>query len=415
MPTRRRFLQSSLIAGISCSPLGRLLAGDAQSAPYTLTRDVPTKLYDGTSCYCHPRVGMARGAGENGTPRAVMTLNTVDMEGSDVFRHTLGLHSNDLKIWTEPREIPTLTARVESIEGQQRPIAVSDFWPRWHAASRTLLGTGHTVVYTPEWRVEKVRPRHAAWSIYNADDDAWSAWQALEMPDPVRFHQIGAGCTQRVDLADGNILLPLYFSPPEGNSRVIIARCSFDGRVLRHLEHGEELHIDDKTRGFHEPSLARYNDMYYLTLRNDAQGFVTRSRDGLNFEPYRPWTFDDGSELGNYNTQQHWVVHSDALYLVYTRRGLNNDHVMRHRAPLLMAQVDPERLCVLRATEQILVPERGARLGNFGVTDVSPDETWVTVAEWMQPRGVERHGSDGSVYVARVRWKRPNGLMRDEG
>ena len=54
------------------------------------------------------------------------------------------------------------------------------------------------------------------------------------------------------------------------------------------------------------------------------------------------------------------------------------------------------------------MPERGARLGNFGVTEVSRDETWVTVAEWMQPKGVEKYGSDGSVYVARIHWSRPN-------
>ncbi|HSG69862.1 MAG TPA: exo-alpha-sialidase, partial [Planctomycetaceae bacterium] len=93
------------------------------------------------------------------------------------------------------------------------------------------------------------------------------------------------------------------------------------------------------------------------------------------------------------------------------RRGANNDHVFRHRAPLFMAQVDPGKLQVIRATEQILVPERGARLGNFGVADVSPDETWVTVSEWMQPKGVEKHGSDGSVYVARIHWSKPNGLF----
>lgn len=66
------------------------------------------------------------------------------------------------------------------------------------------------------------------------------------------------------------------------------------------------------------------------------------------------------------------------------RETSNNDHVFRHRAPLFIAQVDPQRLCVIRATERILVPQRGARLGNFGVTDVSQEETWVTVAEWMQ-------------------------------
>jgi hypothetical protein len=114
--------------------------------------------------------------------------------------------------------------------------------------------------------------------------------------------------------------------------------------------------------------------------------------------------------LGNYNTQQHWVAHSAGLYLVYTRRGANNDHVFRHRAPLFVARVDPERLCVLRATERAVVPERGARLGNFGVTTVNRDETWITVSEWMQPRGCEKYGSDNSVYAARLRWRRPNEL-----
>jgi hypothetical protein len=192
---------------------------------------------------------------------------------------------------------------------------------------------------------------------------------------------------------------------------VAVIRSAFDGRQLKYLERGNELGVDDATRGVHEPSLTKLGDTYYLTIRHDRRGYVTRSRDGLQFEPLRAWTFDDGSELGNYNTQQHWVTHSAGLFLVYTRRGLNNDHVFRHRAPLVMAQVDPDKLHVIRATEQILVPQRGARLGNFGVTDVTPDETWVTVAEWMQPRGCEKYGSDGSVWVARLRWKQPNGLF----
>ena len=76
-----------------------------------------------------------------------------------------------------------------------------------------------------------------------------------------------------------------------------------------------------------------------------------------------------------------------------------------------MAEVDPVRLCVIRNTEKILVPERGARLGNFGVTNVSPKETWVTVAEWMQPHGVEKYGSDGSIWVARIIWNKRNKLF----
>lgn len=54
------------------------------------------------------------------------------------------------------------------------------------------------------------------------------------------------------------------------------------------------------------------------------------------------------------------------------------------------------------------MPEQGARLGNFGVTPVSPEETWVTAAEWMQPAGVEKRGSDNSVWVAKIKWSKPN-------
>ena len=416
---RRNFFKSSAAAGFSLLTAGRLAFGGEQqraaaagrsgSLPFRLSRHVPTRLFDGERCWCHPRAGIVPGAGKDGLPRVVMTMNTMHLEGSDVFKGMYGLRTDDLgKTWTEPREIDALAPRNETLDGQKRPVAVSDFWPGWHAATKTLLGTGHTVVYTPDWKVTRPRPRHTSYSVYDAGNDRWSDWRKLAMPEEEKFHDSGAGCTQRYDPADGTILLPIYFHPPGKSSHVAVARCTFDGETLRYREHGNELGIDDETRGLHEPSLARFGGDYFLTIRNDKLGFVTRSRDGLNFEPIRPWQFDDGSDLGNYNTQQHWVTHSEALFLVYTRRGANNDHVFRHRAPLFMAQVDTERLQVIRETERILVPERGARLGNFGVTDVSEEETWVTVAEWMQPKGVERHGSDGSVFVARIHWAKPN-------
>ena len=165
----------------------------------------------------------------------------------------------------------------------------------------------------------------------------------------------------------------------------------------------------------YEPSLTRFQDRFYLTLRNDSAGYVAMSKDGLRFEAPQKWLWDDGTDLGNYNTQQHWVTHSDGLFLVYTRKGANNDHVFRHRAPLFMAQVDPVKLRVIRSTERVLVPERGARLGNFAVTEVNERETWVTVAEWMQTWGPDvvippdnKYGADNSVYVARIQWDKPN-------
>ena len=166
--------------------------------------------------------------------------------------------------------------------------------------------------------------------------------------------------------------------------------------------------------GVFEPSLTRFRGRYYLTMRNDRAAYVATSEDGLRYGPVQRWRFDDGGDLGSRNTQQHWVTHSDGLFLVYTRVGANNDHVFRNRAPLFIAQVDPETRRVLRTTERVLIPERGAGLGNaFGVTEVSENETWVTSAEWMQgPKGIllpgNQYGSDNSVYAARIVWKTPN-------
>jgi len=194
-----------------------------------------------------------------------------------------------------------------------------------------------------------------------------------------------------------------------------VRRCDFDGRQLAMWEQGNELAVD-ANRGRGEPSLTQFQGRFYLTLRHDRAGYVSSSDDGLRFSQPRKWTWDDGSDLGNYNTQQHWVAHDQGLLLVYTRRGANNDHVIRHRAPLFIGQVDPQRLCVLRATERVLVPERGARLGNFGVTQVSDRETWVTVTEWMQTTAPNpydytvpmKYGADNAVFAARILWHEPN-------
>lgn len=412
---RRQFLKSSLLAGVSYTalraPVG--VAAEPDALGYRRTLDRPARYFDGEHFWVHARAGIVPAAGRDGQPRVVMTMNTMETVGSDVFRAVVGTETDDLGgTWSDVQEIAALAPREETIEGQLRPVAVSDYWPRWHVASRMLLGTGHDVAYAPDWTVGETRPRSPVYSAYDAAERAWRPWRRVEMPSADgKYFDSGAGCTQRFDLSDGSILLPFYFRPPKENSRVAVMRATFDGTTLSYVEHGDELSIEG-TRGLHEPSLTRFGDMFYLTLRNDKQGYVTRGGDGLHFEPYRPWTFDDGAELGNYNTQQHWVTHSDGLFLVYTRRGANNDHVFRHRAPLFMAQVDPERLCVIRDTEHILVPERGARLGNFGVTDVSPSETWVTVTEWMQPCGCEKYGSDGSVFVARLHWQKPNEAFR---
>lgn len=375
---------------------------------YQIELTTPAKLFDGQYSWCHPRAGtIPSGAEGNDScrPLVVMTLQKILLEASDVFSGMNEMRTADLgQTWSEPTPVPAFERQPF---GENREITVCDFTSAWHAASGRLIGTGHTVVYENN-RLVHVRPRATAYAVYDATRRTWGEWRTLKMPDDPKFSNAGAGATQRVDLPNGDILLPVYFTQiGQTQYSATVVRCGFDGRTLRYLEHGSELTVGI-ARGFVEPSLTTFGGRYFLTLRNDERGYVAVSDNGLGFGQPRPWTFDDGTELGSYNTQQHWVTHRGTLYLAYTRRGANNDHVIRHRAPLFIAQVDPERLVVLRSTERVLMPERGARLGNFAVTNVSQHETWVTDAEWMQPIGCEERGSDGSVWVSRILWSEPN-------
>ena len=375
--------------------------------------------YDRKTCFVHARAAAIPGT----PPSVVMTMHPLRLTGCDVFYSVHDLRTDDGgKTWTGPAEHADTLGR--------RPCADADEegfinpYPQWHQGTGVVLCIGDSIGYKDDALMPQPRPVKPGYTVYDAAARTWSPWKKLQLPDPDKFYETYSGSTQRIDLPNGEILLPAAFCLPRtagdpatphvehggGVQEVaIVMRCTFDGRTLRYVEHGTELTVPE-ARGFCEPSLAYAGDRYFLTLRNDLAGYVTSGTDGLHFAQPRRWTFDDGSDLGNYNTQQHWVTHGDDLCLVYTRRGADNDHVVRHRAPLFIAQVDKDRLCVIRETEQILVPERGARLGNFGVTKIGEHETWVTAAEWMQgrlpdwwnPLHCERHGSDNSIFVARI-------------
>lgn len=390
---------------------------------YDVKLDIPLRGYDGKTSWVHPRAGLIPcKPGE--PPAVVMTLMKARMDRSDVFSPCWDLRSEDLgKTWTMPVQRTEAFAR--RIEDGGVEVGACDFTPQWHAASGKLLNTGHTVKYRNDTVVAE-RSRQTAYSVYDATTKTWSAWKTIAMPDEPRFYNCGAGCTQRVDLDDGSILLPFYFRHKQSKDyRSAVMKCQFNGSELKFEAIGSELTIQGG-RGLYEPSLTRFRGKYYLTLRNDSAGYVATSDDGMYFSKPIRWNWDDGTDLGTYNTQQHWVTHSGGLFLVYTRRGAKNDHVFRHRAPLFIAAVDVDKLCVIRASEREILPNNGARYGNFGVVNVSEQETWITEAEWMQvpkvPNSPQRGGSiampidnkwgaDAKVYVARIQWKTPNELF----
>ena len=394
--------------------LGDISHAQSKPSPFTINRTVATQGFVGKMCWVHARAGTIPKAGKQ-EPTVVMTLQKLLLSGSDVFYALNEMRSTDGgNTWSQPVEQSSFTrVPFEFNNHKNLEITVCDFTPKWHNKTGKLLGTGQTVVYENN-KVRRVRPRSTAYAIYNPEMAKWSAWQTLKMPLDAKFANAGAGSVQRFDLPNGEILLPIYFKEiGKTQYSTTVLRCEFDGEKLQYREHGSELTVPVK-RGLYEPSLTEYGGRYYLTMRNDDHGYISVS-DGhtLKFSTPKKWTFDDGTDLGNYNTQQHWVRHPQhGLWLVYTRRGAGNDHVFRHRAPLFIAKVDLKKLQILRKTEQILVPEKGARLGNFGVTEISENETWITATEWMQGPGPNHHdtkpliarGADNRVWVVKLNW-----------
>lgn len=381
----------------------------AQQLDYSIELDVAHQEFDGTFSWFHARCAAI--PGEETAPHVVMTMQKWFLSASDYFSGLSVMHTRDGgETWTGPVAQEALAWRTEADE---TTVGICDVTPGWHADTGRLLAVGHTVRYRDGHLMKEPRPRETGYAVYDPESRTWTPWRTLELEPRERYFSAGSGCAQRVTKPDGTILVPIYFKSKSTNARATysaqVLRCRFDGETLTVLERGNAMTVPEP-RGLYEPSITFFQDRYYLTLRNDETGYVTASEDGLHFDTPVPWTFDDGTNLGSYNTQQHWATHSDGLHLVYTRRGANNDHIMRHRAPLFIARVDPEKLHVIRSSERIAVPERGARLGNFGVAAVSPHETWITVGEGMTGDAVE-HSADGSVFVSSIRWSKPNKLL----
>ncbi len=375
---------------------------------YKFKLEVITKHWDGEFNWTQARVASIPGMGNEGRPRLIMTMQKWFVAHSDYYSGLYTMQSNDMgATWTGPEEQQALGWR----RGPDNTIiGICDFTPGWHAKTGKLLAMGHTVYYAEGGKLIKDRPRATAYAVYDPERDEWSAWKRVEVPDENRFYNSGSGCGQWLVNADGTLLVPVYFKAKGDSTNCYastIFHCRFDGEELSYIRHGDELALAEP-RGVYEPSLSYFKNRFYLTLRNDNKAYVSVSNDAIHWQPIKPWTYENGMEIGSYNTQQHWAKHNDGLFLVYTRRDADNDHIPRSRAPLFMASVDPDRLMVLKNTERIIIPERGVMMGNFGVARINDEETWVTVGENMHPPENLNLGADGSVFAARIYWSTPD-------
>lgn len=341
--------------------------------------------FAGNQCLVHARCAAMPG-------KMVATAQYLDIRGSDYFSGILASVSRDGgATWSEfspqeglaPMEIPTGT------------LVCCDGTPLYHQKTGKILLLGQTADYAPGAMHPGWGERRTFYSVFDPETETFGPAKFVGFPPPCTGNA-GNGCGQSVELENGELLIPVYSRNREDRYESTVMRCAFDGENVTFLEAGTPLTLP-MNRGLYEPSVICHKGAFYLTMRNDEAGFVARSTDGLYYEQLQHWMWEDGSLLQSYNTQQHWMVLGEELYLVYTRRNGSNDRVFRHRAPLYAARVEDLRL--IRESEAALTPERGARLGNFGVCQLSASRAAVMAAEWMQPAGCERYGSDNSIFL----------------
>lgn len=350
--------------------------------------------YDGKECFVHAR---ACALDEN---NFIMTMQKLNVFGDDLFSSLYVCHSTDGgRTWTDPVPDEAFTTTVD--ENNIRTLGC-DATHLLHKKTGVPIIAGHTVSYSEDSLVPVRRNKdYTFYATYDLKNRKYNRMKLIEVPDDVYPMGCGTGCSQFVEDENGDILLPVYIRDGSPYYKSAVMRCGFDGENITYKDMSNRLSFNID-RGLCEPSLCRFNGKFYLTLRNDRYGLYSVSDDCSNFSEPEVWKWDTEQILPTYNTQSHWLICGGKLYLVYTRKAGSNDHVFRHRAPLFIAQVDTDNMRILRHTEQIVAPERGARLGNFGVTHINENASLVTVTEWMQPRGCEKFGSDNSIFVTRV-------------
>ena len=413
--SRRRFLHGLACTAVGWMPLRSVSASRFEITPEKadLVRAVTHKVLwygrHGGYCWFHPRVCMIPGAAN---PLALMT--TQKITGSDYYHAVHWSVSPDSgKLWTEPKPIPSLGRRVVSDAVQE---GVCDVVPDYHPQTRTVLAIGHNVWYENDRLMRPQRDRFPVYVVRHRDG-TWSEKRILQWKDTCTFSIYTCGCGQRVTLPDGNLIIPFSIGSSGRNDRAVVsALCRFDGNEIRMREVGPELRNHVK-RGLLEPSLTVYDNRYYMTIRaEDGYGYVCSSDDGLNWRKPQPWSWQNGKPLAMSTTQQHWLVHNEQLFLVYTRKAKENINVFRWRAPLYMAAVDVTSLRLVEETEHIVFPLIGdgirdagnvARMGNFHAVNATANESWVTVGECLPGKGFT-----GDTLMARIRWARPNKTSR---
>ncbi len=335
----------------------------------------------------HPKIT------DTASGQLLMTLQGIG--GSDYYQPVHESISDDQgESWSTPKPIPGFG---HADVGYGLTEGICDVVPDFHPPTRTVLAIGHNVYYRNNGffdshnnPAEIPLQRFPVYAIRNPEGQWTVTRKKLVIPDFNDTSSYTCGCSQKVFIGN-QLYLPMTFGFKGRKDRLSTSfLCEYDGNEITIKRRGSTLELP-MGRGLMEPQLFMFNDRFLMTLRTEAgHGFHTVSPDGLNWQPMQAWSFEDGELLHMINNQQHWLQQDGKLYLIYNRKLPYNQHIVRWRSPLLIAEVDPEKMVLLRATEQVvfpIMPEdtnaefKAALYGNFHPYRLSDKVSLVSVGE----------------------------------
>jgi len=155
-------------------------------------------------------------------PMWITTMSETGKGSSHDFHDIFQSVSRDGgRSWSKPSAIASLK-RTEQADGYE--VSPGDLWPTRHAKSGKVLTTGKTFNFAEGKRENRLREK-VSYAVMNPNTGAWGPMRFLKMPakdhSGATITGANAGCTQRVDLPNGDILLPVRYCGATPRSTII--------------------------------------------------------------------------------------------------------------------------------------------------------------------------------------------------
>ena len=345
--------------------------------------------------------------------RLWMTVQTIS--GSDSYGPVLESFSMDNGFqWSAPLPVPALGWSAPNAEGIVE--GVCDVVPDVDTVTGCAVAVGHNVFYRDGrfldtlgvFKGGRLRPDLRRLGVYcvRAPGASWGKRRMFDFPELDAYECITCGSAQKIIRADSVWLIPFSGRlTGEKYFHVKIGKFKFDGECFILQDFSRPLGLNCG-RGLLEPSLFAFGNRIWLTMRaEDGRAYFSTSPDGMDFSPIKPWRFTDGVEMETGTTQQHFAALNKRLYLIYTRNAGFNARVVRYRAPLFMAEIDPVQEALKPETEIVVLPADGdfndpdgvGISGNFLPCPVAPNELLISDA-FIRPY----RGYCGLTQIARI-------------